>query len=462
MASKKKNRLVIIAGTFTTAIAATLLKQLNDNNTDNYLVSIAPTLYENVDEHILEEAKSLSAFKDVLFYFTFCSPKKQFKDEKKHILSFDINKFKQATNNIEFDEIISVYIHGAAHNLILKYPKAKLYFMEDGTASYLKMENAEALSKQAKKIYTLNYFDKIKPYASLYEGLKTQKIDTKILHSVFEELSSQIDFKLEKHENSVIFCAQNISLNSNAMSKNDELNLYAENILKLLKSGYSVYLKEHPKTPNMFYNLLKQKIHHPNFISLAEYNVYPVELLIPKIQPVAIVSMFSSALFTAPEVFNIPSFTFYKENEFKNHQIFLLAHIIVGCYIPHIDLLFSGQNQKEIFENFLKNKAPIEKQPIYKIKMYDYWKSFISRREFNRTKQQFQKTHKFLLKYAQIPDKVIEIFEKQTYLDFLLFYADNYQTQYKKYSQKTNRNISFKQITEMVINSTKIIAKLIL
>ena len=136
-----KKRLFIISSTFTMAIAAALVKQLGTENTDNYVVSISPFIYENVDEHIKMEYQHLGLFKDIKFYFDFCPPKKNFTNE---------GAIERFWNNINFDEIYSVYIHGAANHLFNQYPKADLYFMEDGTAAYLKMDNAEQINKRAK------------------------------------------------------------------------------------------------------------------------------------------------------------------------------------------------------------------------------------------------------------------------------------------------------------------------
>lgn len=460
---KPKKRLIITAGTFTTAVSAALIRQLKDKDTENYLVSVAPFLYENLDEHIREEAGKLGVFKQILFYFDFCAPKKQYKDEKSHILSFDFNKFKESTDNIEFDEIISVYIHGAAHNLINKYPKAKLYYMEDGTASYLKMENSEILDKRAKKIYTLNYFDKVKPHVALYGGVKTEKIIPEILREVFDEISANLKISTTPCEKSVIFCAQNISINPKAMSFKNELKLYENNIKKLLRLGYRVYFKEHPKTPNMFFKHLKPLVNSKELINLGPLATHPIEVLTASLKPDAIVSMFSSALFTVPMLYSIPAFTFFADDEFIKHQIFLVAHLLTASYIPPIEMMTqSPEETKKAFYNFLKTQKPIEKQAIYNIKMFDYFKLFISRSNFNRIKKEFRKCHKFLLKYAQIPDEVIKIFENQSYIDFLLHYSDNYIKSYRIYTQKATKNINFSSTKKLIADGLKLIGKLIL
>ena len=48
-----KKRLFIISSTFTVAVAAALVKQLGDDGVENYLVSIAPLIYENVNKLLL-------------------------------------------------------------------------------------------------------------------------------------------------------------------------------------------------------------------------------------------------------------------------------------------------------------------------------------------------------------------------------------------------------------------------
>ena len=429
-----KKRLFIVSGTFTTAIAATLIKQLKDENTENYLVSIAPTIYENLDNHISIATQQLGLFKDIKFYFDFCPPKKMFKEEKKHILSFNVKKFKDSIENIEFDEIYSVYIHGAANHLFNQYPNADLYFIEDGTATYLKMDNAEFINKRAKKIYTLNYFDKVIPFVSSYENLKTEQIDKNILKDIFAFLSKKISFKIEPKENSIIFCAQNISLSQIAMTHEEEIQLYTKNINKLLNMGYHVYFKEHPKTPNMFFTPLSKIIKNPNFETLGPYAVLPMETLVPFLKPCAVVSMFSSSLFTMPWLFNIPSFTFMPNKEFKDHKIFGIAHMLVASFIPPIEFIHrDSQITKNNFNLFLKSTLQIEKNVYYRIKNIDFFKLFISRHEFYQIKKEIKTANKLILRYFDIPPIVINLFKNESYINYIKYYLEDFKKQYNEY-----------------------------
>ena len=434
---KMKRRLFIVSGVFTTAIAAAIIKQIGNENTENYIVSIAPTIYENLDEHIRMAVKQLGVFKDLKFYFEFCLPKKNFKEEKKHVLSFNVRKFKDSIGNVEFDEIYSVYIHGAANYLFNQYPNADLYFVEDGTATYLKMDNAEFINKRAKKIYTLNYFDKITPFVTSYEGVPSVQISKEILQDIFAFLSKNIKFQLEPKEKSIVFCAQNISISQIAMTYEDELKLYVNNIKKLLDLGYFVYFKEHPKTPNMFFGNLSQIIKHPNFATVGPYAVVPMETLVPYLKPCAVVSMFSSSLFTIPWLFNIPSFTFLPDKEFKDHKIFGVAHMLVSTYIPPMEFIHKDvQITKNNFDLFLNSKLPIEKELFYRIKSIDFFKLFISRREFYSIKKEIKKANKLILRSFNIPKEVLALFRSKSYLDYLCYYFKDFKVVYEDYKTR--------------------------
>lgn len=457
-----KKRLFIVAGTFTTAISAALIKQLGQKDCEDYLVSIAPLLYENLDNHIKVEAIQLGLFKQILFYFDFCRPKSEFKNEKTHILSFNVKKFREATNNVQFDEIYSVYIHGAANYLFNQYPQADLYFMEDGVAAYLKMENAERINNRAKKIYTLNYFDKIKPFITLKEKVKTETIKKDILKTTFKQLAGKINFQLEKKEKAIIFCTQNISLNKAAMTYETELKLYENNVKKLLDKGYCVYFKEHPKTPNMFYKNLQKTLNNPNLINIGDYNVLPVEELVVLLKPFAVVSMFSSALLTLPHIFDIPTFTFFAEKEFQNHDIFGIAHLIVAAYIPSIDVITNDIFEtRQAFDNYCQTAAELSKQPIYNIKNTDFFKLFISQKEFKMLQKEFKTCNKSFLQYANIPQKVQKIFEQGNYVDFLMHYSESYKKAYEKYKQTHLKNDKKQDIIKLLKDSFRIIQKLL-
>ncbi len=462
--SELKKRLFIVSGTFTTAIAATLVKQLGNINTENYIVSIAPTIYENLDEHIKAVVNQLGLFKDIKFYFDFCLPKKMFKEEKKHILSFNVKKFKDSIGNIEFDEIYSVYIHGAANYLFNQYPKADLFFVEDGTATYLKMDNAEIINKRAKKIFTLNYFNKIKPFASLYEGVPCEQINKEILKDVFAFLSKQIRFNIEPKQKSIIFCAQNISLSQIAMTYEDELKLYIANIKKLLNLGYFVYFKEHPKTPNMFYKNLVKFIQHPNFSTLGAYAVVPMETLVPYLKPCAIVSMFSSSLFTMPWLFDIPSFTFMPNKEFKDHKIFGIAHMLIATYIPPLEFIHQEiEITKNNFKIFLKDRKQIENELYYRIKTIDFFKLFISRNEYHYIKNKLKNSNRLILRYFNIPTEVLNIFKNGSYFNYLKYYLNDFKNQYKDYKKriKTEYKTKDKQLIQQIKDFVACIFKLV-
>ena len=434
-----KKRLFIISSTFTVAVAAALVKQLGDG-VENYLVSIAPLIYENVDEHIRREVEQLGVFKDVKFYFDFCKPKKNFKEEKSHILSFNVKKFKESISNVEFDEIYSVYIHGAANHLFNQYPKADLYFIEDGTATYLKMDNAEIINKRAKKIYTLNYFDKIIPYITTYEKVPTEQIDKYILRDVFEVLSKNIKFNLEKKEKTIVFCAQNISISQVAMTYQDELMLYVKYIKKLLNMGYFVYFKDHPKTPNMFYKNLVQFIKHPNFDTVGAYSVLPMETLVLFLKPCAIVSMFSSALLSIPWLYGIPSFTFLSDKDFKDHKIFGIAHMLVANYIPSIEFIHENVDvTNKNFQLFVDETLSLPELVYYRIKNIDFFKFFISRREYYSLQKKLKTSNNLILRFFKLDSEVLLLFKSQSYWKYLSYYRKyfyNYYLSYKKEKEK--------------------------
>lgn len=459
-----KKRLFIISSTFTMAIAAALVKQLGTENTDNYVVSISPFIYENVDEHIKMEYQYLGLFKDIKFYFDFCAPKKNFKEEMSHILSFNVKKFKESIGNVEFDEIYSVYIHGAANHLFNQYPKADLYFMEDGTAAYLKMDNAEQINKRAKKIYTLNYFDKIIPYISMYENVPTVQIDKNILKEIFEQLSKNIKFNLEIKEKSVVFCAQNISISQIAMTYQDELNLYVKYIKKLLNMGYFVYFKDHPKTPNMFYKNIVPIINNPNFATVGAYSVLPLESLVILLKPSAIVSMFSSALFSIPWLYNIPAFTFFADKEFKAHKIFGIAHMLVATYIPSIEFLNEDvQIARNNFDLFLSKTMHLNQQVYYRVKLIDFFKLFISHKEYRLLQKNLKTSNRLILRFFNINTDVLEMFKKQSYLSYLKYYSGDFCKRCEAYKQNKIKKYkhSKKVLFEVFDDAITILLKLI-
>ena len=218
------------------------------------------------------------------------------------------------------------------------------------------------------------------------------------------------------------------------MTHKEEIQLYANNINKLLNMGYHVYFKEHPKTPNMFFKPLSEIIKNPNFETLGPYAVLPMETLVPFLRPCAIVSMFSSSLFTMPWIFNIPSFTFMPNKEFKDHKIFGIAHMLVASFIPPIEFLHkNSQITENNFNLFLKNTLHIEKNVYYRIKNIDFFKLFISRREFYQIKKEIKTANKLILRYFDIPPIVINLFKNESYINYIKYYLEDFKKQYNEY-----------------------------
>jgi hypothetical protein len=113
----------------------------------------------------------------------------------------------------------------------------------------------------------------------------------------------------ERGRPSVLVLGQTLS-RWGAMTRAQELALYAKVIDLVLERGYEVWWKEHPRSQQPFFRELAQRAPPGRLRELDLPFALPVELIAPQLGLAACTAGISTALFYLPRLYDIPTYTF--------------------------------------------------------------------------------------------------------------------------------------------------------
>lgn len=413
-----KNNLFISSNAFNTIISSIIIEEKHKND-NNILLIVANHLDTKFFSSMINIAENLKCFSKILFYNEYSDTMKLNKTiTVKDAKNFNFKSFEKDAQADSFENIYATFFYMQSKIIIDYYPDARIKVMENGTASYLPQNIDKNIANRILEFYSLNYFNLFSPAVlNVYPAIKNIVIEKEKIKEKFETLSNLV--KIEKDENAVIFCAHNLSLNKSLISESEEFDEYINAIKKLLAKGYTVYFKEHPKTPAHFYNKLRT-IKNGNVKVLKD--PYPVEIIIPNLKPQAIVSVFSSSLLTVPHIFDIPSYTFKLSNNLSKFPPFKMAYSMILSYIAQID-----SNDSTPISNI-----NLSENPVANIIYIDILKYFINKKTFLKFQKNIQTYDYEIFEYLDIPKELYEIYKYGSYLHLLIHYTDAYTKNLKE------------------------------
>ena len=414
------------------------------SNENNILLIVTNHIDAKFIENMELNAKRLNCFSKILCFNNYSDGMELNRTVTlKNAKNFDFEKFEKDVNCNKFDNIYYTLFYFQAKTLINHYKKAQIFAIENGTASYFPQKLDENILYKTKAIYSLDYFNLIKPLITEQnKKIENRTVNQNKIKEKFEILAKDLDF--EENSNSIIFCAHNLSLNKNLISPNDEFEEYANIIREIIAKGYTVYFKEHPKTPDWFYNKFRAKFNSNNFKILK--STEPVETLVLKIKPKAIVGAFSTSLLTIPHIFGIPAYTFKMKNNLTSYPAFSLAYAMIMAYIPTIQE-FDNEYVIPI------SKFELAEEPLTQITIADTLKKFVSRNKFLRIQENMQDISCDKFNYFQIPTELYNIYKTGSYWTLLSYYAEAYVKNIKEAFHTMNKK-------DFILKSFKIFREL--
>ncbi len=404
-------------------------------------------------------------------YYAFLGQKNLF-DETKNILNHSkcIEKTynlasNSATFNIEtkqiekiidiksFDEIY-LQFNGADFRVITrKYKKATIFLIEDGLSSYIKQPSTLLFHKKPFAIYSYNYLENFLPHECRYNNIKNIPISHNSLKKIYSTLNTEIPPIY--NQNSIILCTQDL-FTTNIITYEEELKMYSDCIALMLEKNYNVFLKEHPRTKFPFFPKLKGLFNDNRFNKLPQ-NSIPIEIYISKFKPKAIVSVFSTAMFLASDIFGCPvyglNYYYYKTNNYSLKN-FDFASLIAKSKFKPVDQIDLQTLDKVSFET---------KSFLLSIKELELYKIFISKKTFYKFKHAYKKLQitDDLLKKYQINKAFAQIIENGFYFDLILHNLPIYKQNIKLYTEQLIKAKSPTEFCCYCLNGLKILFNLI-
>lgn len=421
-----KTNLFISSNLLTTAISAIIVRE-NYTNDKNILLIVTNHVESKFLESMTNIAKKLNCFSDIVLFNEF-SPNSKLNSNVslKQMKEFDYKKFETKVGVSKFDSIYTTnfYIHSKL--IIEHYSDASVNLVENGTASYLYSAIPEQILAKTENIYSFNYFDLFNPQLpDKYKNIKNIVVDKQKAYEIFTELSELVS--IDEEDNCVIFLAHNMSMVPNFLTLEQEFDEYARVIKDLTDKGYTVYFKDHPKTSDFFYEKLKSlKLSNVKRLKSSE----PLELIIPKLKPKAVVSLFSSTLLTAPHFFDIPAYTFEFKHDLSKMSPYKLGYAMVMSYIPTLN----SDKSIPIYP------FTLDEHPLFQVTSISALQKFIDRKKFNKIQQNIQNIEYEIFEHFQISKDLYEIFKDGSYWNYLNYFAEPFV---KNIKQEYNNSTRF-------------------
>lgn len=433
-----KNNLFISSNALTTIISSLIIEEKHKDD-NNILLIVANHLETKFLDSMVDTANALGCFNKILLFNNYSESMKlnctvTLKDAK----TFNFNDFENDTKVNNFDKIYTTFMYFQSRTIISHYTNAKVSAIENGTASYLPQNLEKELAEKITEFYSFNYFNLLQPMIlKNNKSIQNIQIDKEKIKDKFKKLSNLI--QLEKSDNAIIFCAHNLALNRNLISEKYEFEEYSRIIKELIKQGYTVYFKEHPKTPAYFYDKLRTAKYGGKIKLLRE--PYPVEMIVPKLNPKGIVSVFSSSLLTVKHIFDIPTYTFTFKNNFTTFPSYEMAYAMIMAYIPKID------NDAPAFN------IKLDENPLPNVIFTEALKMFVDKKTFMKIQKNIKNVDYKHFEYFNISKELYDIYSFGSYWHLLIHYTEPYAMQIKQ---------SFKSSTkkEFFIKTLKIIKKM--
>lgn len=342
-----KKTLIISNGYYTSINAISIIKQLKINKKHIDLFAYFKQIcYVKEQLELTQKAFNINK---IFYYLNYLHKNKSFNSEK----------FMEDSNSSYSYVLIPINSSTKKWVKIIKkmYPDIEIIFFSEGLLSYIKPTLDISLRKiiDKNKVFFNKYDEEV---SNIIKNNFTNPyfINNDIVKSSLSDLKKHIyvdlfGYNLESSKN-VLFLPQYYHLNN--LSKNHKkLKNYKNIVLNLINKGYTVLVKDHPKTDNKVYDYLYKSIQdNSKLINLTCIQGYPIELFIDELNVDLIFSVYSTGMLNACSLFDIPSFSskVMLQERLKSLSLYPFA----SCYL--IDMLFP---KIEDFLDYYKNDAKL-------------------------------------------------------------------------------------------------------
>ena len=210
-------------------------------------------------------------------------------------------------------EIRMFYTHNYwLHNAVFgTFPEAKIILFEEGTASfYPGLWDGFKAQSRIEKVCVSEYLGIFKPMDSRQHAQVFKEPAPALLRTLLSKLPDA-SVELPKLDRPIIVLVeQYFHKKGNEITFDEMVGLYENAIISILKKGYDILYKGHPREAFGIWDSLRYRLGSDE---LARVKVVPreieiLEAAILKISPVAIVGVSSTSQLACPHLYGIPSF----------------------------------------------------------------------------------------------------------------------------------------------------------
>lgn len=219
-------------------------------------------------------------------------------------------------DNIGFDAFIKKIDLNCFDNLfIANQPQFNFYqqhshinLIEEGIGSYFDFGNLSV--KGLKNIYLSNFLDKVY-YDNIHLIPFVKKIKKENQLAIIKEIrrKKHINFPCLNRKNQILLM-HHYTL-KDIMNEEECLRFYITEIDALIQKGYNILFKPHPRVDSLFLKGLNNYYKNRKSFKFFPLKInYPIEILIPDIKPVALLSCMSGSGLSCSHLYDIPSYEF--------------------------------------------------------------------------------------------------------------------------------------------------------
>ncbi|MFN3259401.1 MAG: HAD-IA family hydrolase [Pikeienuella sp.] len=225
----------------------------------------------------------------------------------------DLSKTETYGEAAQFDEIFLFHTHNFwLHNSVTGlFPEARVFHYEEGTASYYPgLLDAFAHAGRIEAIHLHNYLGVIAPPDRERLGDRLKSINPARYVETLETLRRARAPLPAYAAPTVLFIEQYFFKKGNAYPYEQQLALYLSAVKDLIGKGYVVDYKRHPRERTPLYDDISAGLgaEEKGRFTLLSQQVDIIDEALVELKPAAIVGVSSTALLSAPHLFDIPAF----------------------------------------------------------------------------------------------------------------------------------------------------------
>ncbi len=341
-------RILIANGSFSALVLSAIFKTRFSDNVSNFFLGYFKNFSDDKSQKLFDFVNLLIKTDKNLRFFDY-----------KTKFGFNFNKLNRSINTTTVDEIY-IPINSSTKKIYKsfknQYPNANFIFYEEGLMSYIKPLLDKPLRKIMEKYdsYYLFYDEKLKKLLiDSFPSIKYNTIIKEDFISKINEIQKIIPYfnYLSDTKRYALVLPQYYHQGNKEKTKN-LLSQYSGTIQELIKNGYIVIFKDHPKAKIKYSDILKTIFNKDDFIlfenlGLNNFNMFPVEVIANIFKIDLIFSVYSTSLFTFKYIYNIPTYTSTKMlNERMN---------VLSIY-PTLSALITKNIINNLFDNSINTK----------------------------------------------------------------------------------------------------------